>query len=193
MLDRLIFRPTLKLGSAAIKDLSTPRKTTYQSSSSSIHTPTSSNQIKSTSTYISNSHGENNKKSSTTNNSNSTRASAYSPDAQERIDKRRCGLDQCKNLSALLYKLSLDKSINPEVLSGVSKIHVIINKYLDKGVLCGMDLYTFADEFCAEQILKLKTEKSRTEYSVARKALIVISSGYSYDTIVDYLQTLNIA
>ena len=160
MLERHIIKPSLKLGSAAIKEITSSRKNSYRSSYSH-------------------------------NTSYSNRSSIYSLDAQEKLNKRNRGLEQCKPIRELIGKLTLDDRIELNVRSALLKIYVALNKYYDKGVLYGSDFFSFADSFCSDQITNLKTDKSKWEYGIAKKTLSAIQSGYTYENLVQFLQSIS--
>ena len=161
MLDRLFIRPATKLGSAAIKDLTSTKKSSYSS-----YTSHDINQ--------------------------SRRSSIYSQEAQERLREQEIGLKEFKYVSSLVKKLAVESSIAPDVLRGVSKIYVAINRYINKGTSYGMDLYSFVENFCTDQIANLKTDKSRWEYEIARKTIKAVNAGYSYENLVELLRSITI-
>lgn len=159
MLERLIIKPSLKLGSSAIKGLSSSKAIQTSKRLSSNYSPH--------------------------NTSHTTRTSNYSTVPQ---DRSNCELEECEQLCAIIEKLSLDDRLNLDIKEAITKFHVAVKTYREKKNCSGTDQSSFTDYYCSEQEDSyLKTEKTRWEYEVGLRILIATTVGNSYEGLILYL------
>ena len=77
------------------------------------------------------------------------------------VDIRKEGLNQCDNVFKFLKECD-ESNLNKSIQKALQKIQSYTRRYIDKGVLCGEDLYTFANKELNHQ--KESAIKGTTQY-----------------------------
>ncbi|MFI3294095.1 MAG: hypothetical protein SNI70_11345 [Rikenellaceae bacterium] len=117
-------------------------------------------------------------RSSRTNTIRDTQQS-YKP-KQKALDIRNEGLRQYDIISKFIIRCS-ESSLNPEA---IKKIHGRANRYINKGVLCGEDLYQFAESDLRKLMETAATVSTVNECKIAISIISQLREGVNFDDII---------
>lgn len=103
---------------------------------------------------------------------------------QQALDIRKEGLRQYDIISKFIVRCG-ELSLNPEA---IKKIHGRANRYINKGVLCGEDLYQFAETDLRKLMETAATVSTANECKIAISIISQLREGVNFDEIISNVE-----